>query len=414
MKNLFKKIYFHTLFRGTAVMLFGATLVNFGNYLFHLITGRLISPSQYGVLESLISSLYLLGIIPLSINLIIVKAVSTLKGRGEEGQISLFYFWFRKRMLLLGVLATFVLMLLMPAMGSFLKLNDLRPLFLISLSYPILLLITLLRSYFQGLLDFTSYNISTVAEVVFKIILAVTFVSLGLSVYGIILGMVLSSLIGYVIALPRLKLKKTGKTENFISHNLVYPNTVPMFLYTLSFTSLFSTDIILVKHYFSADQAGLYAAVSVLCKIIFFISGPLVSVMFPIISQKRAQGEKHKHYLFLTLIIAGIFCLFFNTIYYLFPQAILHLLYGEKYLAGSNILFHFSIFLTFYTLANVLANYFLSIGKGVVSWFMIMTAAGQAILIVLYHQSLFEVIYSSIFASLLLLIALLIYYRHED
>ena len=52
-------------------------------------------------------------------------------------------------------------------------------------------------------------------------------------------------------------------------------------------------DVILVKHYFSADEAGHYAALSQLGKIIIFGTGAIASVMFPLVVERF---EKHEMY----------------------------------------------------------------------------------------------------------------------
>jgi O-antigen/teichoic acid export membrane protein len=53
----------HTLFKGSLIILVGTTVGNFLNYLYHLVTGRLLTPSEYGLLQSLISLTYFQSII---------------------------------------------------------------------------------------------------------------------------------------------------------------------------------------------------------------------------------------------------------------------------------------------------------------------------------------------------------------
>ena len=45
----------HSLIKGSAIVFGGTAIVNGLNYVFHLITGRMLGPEQYSILASLIS-----------------------------------------------------------------------------------------------------------------------------------------------------------------------------------------------------------------------------------------------------------------------------------------------------------------------------------------------------------------------
>ena len=64
--KLIKKLINHPLFSGSAIVFVGNMTANVVNYLYHLIMGRMLGPVEYGVLASLYSVLYLVGIIPSS------------------------------------------------------------------------------------------------------------------------------------------------------------------------------------------------------------------------------------------------------------------------------------------------------------------------------------------------------------
>lgn len=410
---LLKKAFSHTLFRGSAIMFVGGSAVNAGNYVFHLLMGRLLGPSGYGVLESIISSLYILSIIPMAINLAIVKFVSGAKGRGDDKGISDFYFWTKNKIIILGAGISLLLLLFLPIWQKFLQLNDFRLLLFSFLAVPFSLLLLVVRSFFTGVLDFLSYNFSTIAEVLLKIILALIFVFAGWYVFGVVFAMFLTTALTYFFSVRLLKFKKTEVKADFSQTKELAVYALPAMLAVFSFYSLFSTDIILVKHYFSSFDAGIYASLSILGKIIFFASSSLVAVMFPLISQRHAKGEKYRHLFWLTLFIIAICSLFITLIYYFFPALMIGLLFGSKYLSGTGLLFLFAVFLSLYSLANVAINFFLSVGKTRVVLFSVAAALLQIALITFWHGSLQTVIIDSIIATFLLLLSLLLYYAYE-
>lgn len=394
-------------------MFIGTTIVNAGNYLFHLLMGRYLGPAGYGTLESLISSLYLLSIISASLNLVIVRYVSQAKGRGDEAAISSFYHWLSKRLIILGVIVAVFLTAFLPAWSSFLKISDLRIFYLTVLGFVLSFWAMSLRSFLQGMLKFFVYNVSTVLEIVTKIILCTFFVFLGWSVFGVFVGIFLSGLVGMAIAFYYLKLKKPSlQNAGFLRKKEIILYGIPVLLSTIGYISLFSTDIILVKHYFVSFDAGIYAALSILGKIIFFASGSIVTVMFPLISQKHAQGGQYKKIFWTAFVLVGLSSAVLCGIYYFFPELMLRLLYGSSYLAGKSLLFWFAVFISLYALGNVLINFFLSIGKTRAVIFPLLCAGLQILLIVIWHQNLQLVIFDSVIATFILLVSLLLYYPY--
>ncbi|MBI5123660.1 oligosaccharide flippase family protein, partial [Candidatus Roizmanbacteria bacterium] len=402
----------HTLFRGSAIMFIGTTIVNAGNYLFHLLMGRMLGPSGYGILESIISSMYILSIVPLALNLAIVKFVSSAKGKDKEEEISAFYYWSRQKVIIFGFVAAVFLVLLLPFWLKFLQLNDFRLLLFSVLAFPFSLLLLVVRSFFTGVLDFISYSFSTIIEVVLKIILTVLFVAAGWSVLGVVVGLFVSGIITYLFSVRLLKFQKNGQQQDFSQTKELIIYALPAMLAVFSFYSLFSTDIILVKHFFSSFEAGIYASLSVLGKIIFFASSSFVSVMFPLISQRHAQGERYRHLFWLTLIIVAISSICISALYYFFPKLMIEILFGSKYLSGANLLFLFGIFLSLYSISNVVINFFLSIGKTKVVVISLAAALLQIFLITLWHNNLTTVINDSIVTTFILLVSLLLYYPY--
>src|SRR3990167_3387288 len=148
--------------------------------------------------------------------------------------------------------------------------------------------------------------------------------------------------------------------------------------------------------------------ISVICA-----CGPIVAVMFPMVSQKFSKKEPFinlfSYGLALTLLIS--FCILW--FYYLFPDLAIRVLYGSAYLEASSLVIWFGLYMAIFTLTYFLTNFFLSIGKLKVVIFPLFTALIQIFGIWLFHESLLEVIKVSLAAVFVLLISLLIYFMLE-
>ena len=185
--------------------------------------------------------------------------------------------------------------------------------------------------------------------------------------------------------------------------------TIPVFIQNFATTSLYSSDVILVKHFFSSHDAGIYAALSTLGKIIFFAAGPIGAVMFPLVSKRSAKGENYKRVFKFSFVATVFLSGAILSVYLLFPSLAIQLLYGSLFLEASSLLLWFGIFITFFTLASLIINYTLSLGRTRVVIFPAIAAVFQIVLIWFFHDSLFSIILISILVNALLLVALLIY-----
>jgi O-antigen/teichoic acid export membrane protein len=197
---------------------------------------------------------------------------------------------------------------------------------------------------------------------------------------------------------------------NGIETREIIKYAIPVFFSTVAFTSLYTSDVLLVRHFLSAQEAGFYAALAVLGKIIFFAAGPVISVMFPLISEYHANGKKYLNLLALSLSLVLAICVGISLIYFLFPEVMVSLLFGNQYLPAAPYLFYFAVFLSLYALSSLLVNFYLSVKKVKTVVLPVIAASAQIVFIFLFHQSLSSVILVSIIILSLLFVGLLVYF----
>ena len=394
----------YTLLTGSFVMIIGSNAVNFLNYLYHLVMVRFLTPTNYGELAALLSLVGLLGIIPGSLNLVIIKFVSSAKNNQEIVNV---VSWFNSKVFIFSLVIFITITLFSPFISSFLKIDNRLTIVLIALSFLFSLAALLYKSTLQGLLRFQQMVFTLFTESSLKLILGVLFVYIGFSVTGAVVGLVIASFVGFFLSRLFIQnfLKKSEKMPN-IKKILDY--SLPVLIQSISITSLYSTDIILVKHFFTSHEAGIFAVISTLGKIIFFGTAPISAVMFPLISQKQSKGKKYQKVFILSLIMTLIISIFILAIYWLIPQFVIRML-NPDYLEAAPLLAWYGIFISLFTLSALLVNFGLSLGRASVVIFPTSAAILQIILIWFFHQSLFIVILASTTVAALLLASLLIY-----
>lgn len=408
MKKYFTKIITNPLFSGSAIMVIGSNSVSFLNYLYHFVIGRMLGPANYGELASLISLIGLIGIIPASVNLVIIKYISSAKTNKEAASL---IGWLKSKVILASIVFFVVILITSPAIYSFLKISKISYLMLIAFSFLFSLPAALNRSILQGLLRFKEMMISILIENSTKLIISIFLVYLGFQVGGVVLALVISTLLGWYISNFYLKSRFSNvNLPSNIKSMLIF--AIPVTIQTITTTSLYSSDVILVKHFFSSHDAGIYAALSTLGKIIFFATGPITSVMFPLVAQRKSKGKNYTKIFMYSFILTFLFAISILTLYWLIPNFAIKLLYGTAYLEAANLLIWFGSFITFFTLSSLIINYNLSLGR---SWVVVLpffAAFSQIIMITLFHQSLYMVVFISTIIAALLLLSLLIYSKY--
>jgi O-antigen/teichoic acid export membrane protein len=409
MINKVKGLISHPLFSGSAMMIVGSNISSFLAYIYHLIIGRLLGPVLYGELAAVLS---LIGIFTASfafLGLVVIKFVSAAK----EDEIQPLFSWFSKKVLVIGIIIALLVFLSMPFLSRFLHIRY----SILVLLVPIFLLAVLsflYSSFLQGLLRFKQVVIATNLGTLSRLILGVVFVYLGFSVFGAVLGFLLSVAGG--LFLLRFFLKEfrfSGNKKVFKGGKKVLGYSVPVFFSSISIFSLFSTDVILVKHFFEAHDAGIYAALSTLGKVIFYGAAPVVSVMFPMISQRRSRGQGYRKIFMLSLALTSVIATGVLFIYWLLPELSIKILYGDEFLQAAPNLIWFGLFMTIFTLSSLILNFFLSREITKVVSFVAIAAIIQAMGIWFFHDSIFMVIKVSIISVSLLFGSLLIYFGYE-
>lgn len=410
-KEKAKLITGNPLLSGSAVMIVGSNVANAFAYIYHLLLGRTLGPTEYGELVSLLSVVTMVGATFGFIGLVVVKFVSASKKKDLDAIFS----WFMKRALVLGAFLLLIPVLLNTYIADFLHLDGGLTIFL----GPLLLFMMfamIMRSFLQGQLQFTKVVISVNLDQFLKLTIGVGLVYLGYAVWGAMFGLFVSTLSGVVVM--RFFLRKYsifGTEKSFDGGKEIFLYSVPIFIISLALNSFYTTDVILVKHFFGPENAsaGIYGALSTMGKITFFGTAPVGAVMFPLISKKHSKGEGYLDIFFMSVLIVSGISIALMIIYYLFPEMAIKMLYGSGYVEAKDNLLIFSLFMGIVSLVGLFTNYFLSIQKTKVAYLVLLFSLIQIGAIWVYHSSIYSVVMASIYCTVSLLACLLIYFVYD-
>ena len=179
-------------------MFAGTMAGNFGNYVYHLISGRWLGPVGYGELESLISLFYWLGIIPGVLSLVIVKFTAQYKGEGKQNKLNSLYSYLIKKSAIGAVIMMGIMILLTPFILSFIHLTNPWSYYLVVAVSGMGLIGVVNGSFLQGLAAFKQMTVMRLIEAGLRPAFLIIFLFWGWGVFGAVFTVFVSSIIGII------------------------------------------------------------------------------------------------------------------------------------------------------------------------------------------------------------------------
>ncbi|MEM5835089.1 MAG: oligosaccharide flippase family protein [Candidatus Aenigmatarchaeota archaeon] len=390
------------LLRHGLAIAFANTLAMLINYFYQLITGRLLGPASYSIFGSLVAITYIFSVFGGVINTSIAKFCSEYKD--DYGKIKTIFLRYSVKLLLISFFSFAIFYLLSPLISRTLGIDSYILIIMIGILIPISFLFSLFSGIMRGLQMFYKYSILTILHPILKFAIGIPLLILGFGVFGALFGFVSSSILICILSFLFLTFLLTSESMKIESKEII-KYSFPVLIISLCINSMINLDIILVKAIFSETEAGFYIASSTLMKVIFWIAGSIIFVMFPKISSNK---EKAKDILKSTLLYIISFSIIVLIFVALFSDFATIFTFGKEFANASPLLLPFGIAILIVSLNQVIANYSLAIGKNVTfsSLSFIIFSIIQFLLIYLLHSSLLMVIYDIIIANLMLFILL--------
>jgi len=411
--SFIKRIIAHELVSGSFYIFIGSMGANILAFLLNLFLARNLSYADYGIFASLLSVITLAAIPSNSINTIIVKFATAYFSKNEINKVNNFYLISFKFILLFSLAILSLFILFSGPLSSYLHLENKFYIVITGLTVVAFYFSTLNTAFLQSIMKFAFISVIGFLGGFVKLIVGVVLVYAGFRVFAGLWSIFFMALGIFLIAFVPLSriLKAVSKEKILIPKKEIINYSIPAFITVLFLTSFTSIDVILVKHFFNSSQAGFYAGLSLVGKVIFYFTAPIPLVMFPLLIKRHTIGQAYKKLFYLAMLLVLIPSSFITLFYFIYPQIVINLfLGGRDYLILSKYLGYFGIFLTLFSIVNVVVSLFLSLNEKRVLFFVVPAAFLQIILIYSFHKDFYQIIYASIFVCLGLIISLLAYY----
>jgi O-antigen/teichoic acid export membrane protein len=399
--SVFKRIKANRLLINSTIFSASNVLIGFLSYIFHLIMARLLNVTEYGEFEALIALVALITIPSNTIVMVITRYSAKYMAKKEFGKLYYIFSKYTRKILYISYFLFLGFLILVPSISGFLKLNSHTPLIILSTLFITMPILSLIRGILQGLQKFWHLSLNTILELILKLLLAIALITLGFSLNGAVTAITANVIIVYFFGVWQIKkiFSKNNLNKQKITKKegrSIMKFAFPVLLTMLFITLLFNIDLILVKHLFDPETAGMYSSLVVIGKIVFFATGAVSAVMFPMIAEAKEKNDNYfKIFLNAGILITGI-SIIFIMICFMMPEFIITTLLGNKFLEAAKYLGWYTILMLLMSLVNVGIFYFLSLKK---TKSLHKIAIGPIIILILisiFHESIWEIITSLI------------------
>ncbi|HEY1902271.1 MAG TPA: lipopolysaccharide biosynthesis protein [Terracidiphilus sp.] len=387
---------------GSVILLSGSGLTTVINLAYNIVVARFLGPKGFGHATVVYTILTLVSAVTLSFQIISAKVVA--QQSSPEGKAAV-YRGFHRAAWGCGLLVALILFLFQKGIADYLNLPSSVLVALLAIGAAFYVPLGSRRGYIQGTYGFRRLAINLVTEGAFRLGGSLLLILLGMGVEGVIAANSAAVAIAYLTIAPEL----AGREPNPLRFAYAFRETSYAMIFFAGQVLINNCDIVLVKHFFSAREAGLYAAVAMVGRVIFAFSSSVVNSMFPLVAGTREDERKDLRVIATSLLLVlgtgSILALGLSIA----PAWIWTSFFGSGFaIAGKYnlpyLLALYAITTIIYSLSVVIITFEMSYKIANTSWVQFVFSGVVIAGICFFHSSLREVI----FVQLILMAVLLI------
>lgn len=330
--------------KGGAIAFIGMLFFNFSEFINRMIIARYATPGEYGTFSIGVALLYLLILVScLGLQASVTRCMPFFKAKEQSEKVSGIIY----SSLQISIAASLFIGALLFSFANILadifhieQFNILRS---FAIALPFFVIVEMLSAIFTGFgrmnerVYFRDILLSSLK--VLGIILAII---LGFGFSGMVVAYTLSAIISAIFfsVYTVKKLSSINFKKRLVNRKKLIYFSLPVLIGFLSNVVNTRMDTLMLGYFKTSDIVGLYNTASPIAQLIPIFLGSMSLIYVPISSQlysKNLIGELRRNYAVLTKWVISETLPFFLIIF-LFPEAVISIIFGPSYVQASNAL----------------------------------------------------------------------------
>ncbi len=377
------------ILNGSIILLIGSVFVSLANFGYNIGVARMLGPSDFSHAAAAVTILMLISALTLSFQLVCTKLVA--KATTTEAKAAVFQH-LRKRAWVIGVGLGVFMLLASSTLTAYLRLSSPWIIILLSIGLTIYVPLGVKRGGLQGTCRFRGLSWNMSAEAITKFVLAIVLIKLGFGVLGAVAAISASVILAFCLPDSAKELRIPSRDE----HTAPVGEARQAIVFFVGQVIISNIDILMVKHFFAPPEAGLYAAIALVGRLLYFASWSVVSAMFPVSAEGKEEKASGSLLAIPLLLVTGM-SVVFVLILAAFPRLVFQSLFGAHFqiagVTGMNWLLSMNAAATgVYSIAVVLITYEMSRRIANTGWLQLVVSGLIVLGISWFHSTLLEVI----------------------
>jgi O-antigen/teichoic acid export membrane protein len=385
---------------GSVIMLIGTALVSAFNFGYNVAMARMLGPAQFGHVSAMATLLMLFSAIGLSFQLICAKFVARNQSNGFAVTI---YDGLMKRAWLVALAIGCTLLATSMPIAKLLRLPTAGWVMVLAVGIAFSVPLGVKRGALQGYCSFGPLSGNFIAESITKLSAALLLVWAGYGVYGAVGAISASVIAAYLFTRLSLRRPAGVPAVETTPFRVYFQEGMQAIVFFIGQVVINNIDILLVKYYFDAENAGLYAAVALFGRLLYFACWSIVSAMFPVSAASPRDEHPSQVLKAPLLLVSGLSAVFIITVT-LLPRFVVGLVLGQQFAHADALLGIYATATAIYAMSVVLIAYEMSRRIANTGWLQLVISGLTVVGIALFHDSLKDVIVVQIVTMTILLV----------
>jgi O-antigen/teichoic acid export membrane protein len=378
---------------------------NFINWIYNIFLNRVLSLDEYSQVAAILNILLIISGFAVSVQYAATKFLPQVKP-ANRSQTDNYLNALLTISLSMGIAISAIAWLTLPIWTAYLHLTiSILVDFLLASTFIIFIVLSAVKGICLGWRLYVYTGLLLLSESLVKLTMVLfgfrSGQTLNFSLIAIPLSMFISLSIGLFVLAHRgvhfrfrFDIAWTKKIIRFAVYS---------FITTMGAQLLLFIDVVVVRHNFSSFDAGIYATVSLIGKMIFFLITSLLLILAPEVSVRSAQALPSASILKKSLIFTFFVGFSSTLLFALFPNQTLSLFLDPfKVVLAKPLIPYYGLTVTLIGSVVVMSTYYLFAGYRRFILILCLALIFQIILLSLFHSSLMIVV------GIMLLIALLL------
>lgn len=392
--------------RHNATFLVGSLGVAALNYLFYPILGRLMAPDDFGEVQTLTSLFTQAAIFLTILTYVTVHITVNVLDEEKRNQTLL---GLERIAMIAGYLVLGIALASVKYLQAFLNFKESWPFIALIVALAISIPLAFRMAFLRGQKQFFRASMTDGIGSAAKLVLAPILVLLGFHSLGAVGALAISQVLSLAAGVTWARqagLRGSAFGMGPLNLRLIRPyfkHATAVLLGAGTVTIIQTLDMVTIKHYFSPTEAGLYAGITTIAGIVYFLMAPITGVLMTHVSNNQSTRENQsrlKASLGLMLLLGGGALAVMSV----FPHFVIDLLVGSKYNVNANLLSRIGLAMLLLALANALTMYHVALKRYRYSLGGVVVFIVTLVLMQINHGKIEDVINNVVLGSFILLV----------